>query len=306
MKNKPTLRRLTALLAVLALAFTGCGAKKTDKNPTATEKKGSFVIADFRDASFDETQAQDFGNIQADFSGLSRGYIAVCAESDKRMKFQILCGENKYNYDLSDGEETVFPLNMGDGSYTFRLMEQVSGTKYACSWSQSADVSMEDEFQPYLRTSQIVPYTESSDCVRLAKELASSCDSDADMASAVYDYLVKNVKYDNKKAKTVQSGYLPVPDETLKTGKGICFDYAALAAAMLRSVGIPCRLITGYVDEETYHAWNSFYLKNQGWVTVEIKAQPKSWQRVDITFAAGGTSAEKLLNDERYTTRFVY
>ena len=167
-------------------------------------------------------------------------------------------------------------------------------------------MSMEDEFQPYLRTSQIVPYTESSDCVRLAKELASSCDSDADMASAVYDYLVKNVKYDNKKAKTVQSGYLPVPDETLETGKGICFDYAALAAAMLRSVGIPCRLITGYVDEETYHAWNSFYLSEQGWVTVEIKAQPKSWQRVDITFAAGGTSAEKLLNDERYTTRFVY
>ena len=64
--------------------------------------------------------------------------------------------------------------------------------------------------------------------------------------------------------------------------------------------------ITGYVGENTYHAWNSFYLKNQGWVTVEIKAQPKSWQRVDITFAAGGTSAEKLLNDERYTTRFVY
>ena len=306
MKIKPTLRRLTVLLVVLALAFTGCGAKKTEKKPTAPDKKGSFVIADFRDASFDENQAEDFGNILADFSGLSRGYVAVRAKSDKRMKFQICCGEDKYNYDLSDGEATVFPLNMGDGSYTFRLMEQVSGTKYACSWSGSFDVSMEDEFQPYLRTSQIVPYAESSDCVKLARELASACDTDAEMASAVYDYLVKNVKYDNKKAKTVQSGYLPVPDETLKTGKGICFDYAALAAAMLRSVGIPCRLITGYVDEETYHAWNSFYLKNQGWVTVEIKAQPKSWQRVDITFAAGGTSAEKLLNDERYTTRYVY
>ena len=306
MKIKPTLRRLTVLLVVLALAFTGCGAKKTEKKPTAPDKKGSFVIADFRDASLDENQAEDFGNILADFSGLSRGYVAVRAKSDKRMKFQICCGEDKYNYDLFDGEATVFPLNMGDGSYTFRLMEQVSGTKYACSWSGSADVSMEDEFQPYLRTSQIVPYAESSDCVKLARELASACDTDAEMASAVYDYLVKNVKYDNKKAKTVQSGYLPVPDETLKTGKGICFDYAALAAAMLRSVGIPCRLITGYVDEETYHAWNSFYLSEQGWVTVEIKAQPKSWQRVDITFAAGGTSAEKLLNDERYTTRFVY
>ena len=90
------------------------------------------------------------------------------------------------------------------------------------------------------------------------KELAASCTTDADIAAAVYDYMVKNIQYDTKKAASVQNGYLPSPDETLKTGKGICFDYASLAAAMLRSEGIPCKLITGYVGEETYHAWNSF------------------------------------------------
>ena len=43
----------------------------------------------------------------------------------------------------------------------------------------------------------------------------------------VYNYVVKNVKYDDEKAQNVQSGYLPSVDETLKTKKGICFDYAA-------------------------------------------------------------------------------
>ena len=42
---------------------------------------------------------------------------------------------------------------------------------------------------------------------------------------------------------------------------------------MLRSEGIPCKLITGYVGEETYHAWNSFYVESEGWITVEIRAK---------------------------------
>lgn len=198
---------------------------------------------------------------------------------------QIVCGEDKYNYDLpNDGTATFFPLNMGNGTYTFRLMEQVGDSKYACIGSEDRDVTLKDEFQPYLRPNQMVNYNKSSDCIKKVKELAASCTTDADIAAAVYDYMVKNIQYDTEKAATVQNGYLPSPDETLKTGKGICFDYASLAAAMLRSEGIPCKLITGYVGEETYHAWNSFYVESEGWITVEIRAKADEWQRVDITF----------------------
>ena len=220
---------------------------------------------------------------------------------------QIVCGEDKYNYDLpNDGTATFFPLNMGNGTYTFRLMEQVGDSKYACIGSEDRDVTLKDEFQPYLRPNQMVNYNKSSDCIKKVKELAASCTTDADIAAAVYDYMVKNIQYDTEKAATVQNGYLPSPDETLKTGKGICFDYASLAAAMLRSEGIPCKLITGYVGEETYHAWNSFYVESEGWITVEIRAKADEWQRVDITFAAGGMSAGEIQNDSEYTTRFTY
>ena len=37
-----------------------------------------------------------------------------------------------------------------------------------------------------------------------------------------------DVTYDEDKAATVETGYLPDIDETLSTGKGICFDYAGL------------------------------------------------------------------------------
>lgn len=65
-------------------------------------------------------------------------------------------------------------------------------------------------------------------------------------------------------------------DDTLKTKKGICFDYAALMTAMLRSSGIPTRLDIGYATN-IYHACISTYLDEQGWVDNVIKFDGKNW-----------------------------
>lgn len=297
--------RLLSLILVLA-ALCGCGQKPAAQ--TGGEAGGTvYEIPAFQDAAFHADVATDYGTIQVDESMLAQGVVSASAKSDRRLKFQVISGEMKYNYDLpSDGTPAVFPLNMGDGNYTFRLMEEVADTKYACVWSEDQTVAMTDEFQPYLRPNQMVSYSESSQCVQKARELAADCGTDADVASAIYSYLVDHIQYDNDKANTVENGYLPDPDETLKSGKGICFDYASLAAAMFRSLGIPCKLITGYVGEETYHAWNSIYLKNQGWITVELKVQADTWQRVDITFASGGMPENTISEDMQYTTRFTY
>ena len=64
--------------------------------------------------------------------------------------------------------------------------------------------------------------------------------------TAIYEYVTANLTYDNEKAATVSGNYLPDIDETLSTKKGICFDYASLTAAMLRSIGIPAKLAIGY------------------------------------------------------------
>lgn len=309
MKRSLGLRRGAVILVLLAqlVMVTGCASDTAALPALASSPVGSYVIPAFQDASFHSERARDCGALKVDDAALSEGVVAVSAQSGSRLKFQIICGDMKYNYDLpNDGEATVFPLSMGNGSYTLRLMENVGESKYSCTWSETKQVTLKDEFQPFLRPSQMVNYNEQSQCVAKAKELAAHCDTDIDVASAVYSYLVKHIRYDNKKADTVKPGYLALPDETLKTGKGICFDYAALAAAMMRSVGIPCKMIFGYVGDETYHAWNSFYIREQGWVTVEIKAPANQWKRVDITFAAGGMDAKELDDDSRYTTRLTY
>ena len=53
--------------------------------------------------------------------------------------------------------------------------------------------------------------------------------------------MTANITYDYVKANTVQSGYMSDPDATLKTKTGICFDYAALTAAMLENAAFAFR-----------------------------------------------------------------
>ena len=120
--------------------------------------------------------------------------------------------------------------------------------------------------------------------------------------------MVKNVKYDDEKAENVQSGYLPSVDETLKTKKGICFDYAALMTAMLRSQGIPTKLEIGY-SGDIYHAWISTHITDIGWVNGIIQFDGTSWSLMDPTFAANSSESSLksfIGNGSNYKTKYVY
>jgi hypothetical protein len=288
-------------------------ASAADSEPSAPPASAAsasaaagYAMPAFAGSAFHADAAAGENGVLLDLSAAAQGYVAVSAQNDRRLKFRVLFGDTTYTYDLpSDGTPAVYPLQSGSGSYTFQVFRNISGTQYAKLYTASAQVTLESEFAPFLRPSQLVNYAADSDCVALTAKLAQGCADDAELVSAVYAYLCAHVAYDYDKAETVKSGYLPVPDETLSTGKGICFDYAALSAAMLRSAGIPTRLITGYVGE-TYHAWNAVYLEGQGWITVEIKASTKVWQRIDTTFAATGADTEFLTNDANYVTRFTY
>lgn len=308
--NRGKIWRRTVLVICLVQWLSLCGCGQSAQSAAGTEGSTSLLqtysIPKLRQARFHADRAEKTDAVSVDFSALKEGYVAIAVTCEKKLKFQVLCKENTYNYDLEhDGTPAVYPLNMGNGRYQFRVMENVSGDKYAQLWSESKEVTLADEFQPFLRPSQMVSYQENSHCVALARQLAEKCATDVEVVSAVYDYLVEQIRYDQEKADTVEQGYLPDPDRTLEEGKGICFDYAALAAAMLRSVGIPCKLVTGYVGADAfYHAWNTIYLEHQGWITVEIKVSVDDWNRIDTTFAAEGSNLDE--DQLTYTTRYCY
>jgi transglutaminase-like putative cysteine protease len=226
--------------------------------------------------------------------------------SNSKVKLQITGPDQiTYTYDLH-GDYEVFPLTAGNGSYAVTVFENISDNQYATALSENISITLSNEFGPYLYPNQYVNFTADSLPVAKAEELASSADTDLDVVSAVYNYIIETITYDYDKAATVQSGYLPDVDEIFTTKTGICFDYAAVMATMLRTQGIPTRLEVGYMGEQ-YHAWISIYTDETGWINGIIEFDGSQWKMLDPTFASTSGSPESFTTENsKYTTKYVY
>lgn len=304
--NKKTLQALI-LIIFCSLILAACGGDSGSGGGDEDGKKGSFKPPEFRDAVFDTSKAEGRGEVKVDLSHTSDGYFAVRESGSPKIKIQVLKDGEQYLYDVRPGEDDIFPLQCGEGAYTIKVMQNAGGTKYFELFSVNPDVKLSDQFQPYLRPNQYAKYKETSKCVKEAKKIAASSSDEKDFIKQVYEYIAENIVYDKEKAAGIQKGYIPDPDKTLEEGKGICFDYASLAASMLRSHGIPTRIIFGYVEPDNlYHAWNMFYTEEDGWSSVEFKVNPKDWNRIDLTFSANGEDEEFIGDGSNYTEVYKY
>ncbi|MDD3347750.1 transglutaminase family protein [Oscillibacter sp.] len=258
------------------------------------------------------TKVKSNEKAKIDYSNIVDGYVMVryTASTDKRLKTQVKGPTTTYTYNITAGESwTTFPLSDGNGNYQVTVYENVSGTRYASVLSQTFTVTLKDEFAPFLRPNQYVNYENAPNTVAKAAELVAKKEEPLDKVTAVYDFVVNNITYDTKLAATVQSGYLPVLDTVLEKKTGICFDYAALMAGMLRSQGVPCKLVVGYAGS-AYHAWISVWSEETGWVEGVVYFDGTTWQRMDPTFASSGKespSVMKYIGDgANYTVKYLY
>ena len=293
------------LTAVIAAALAGCAL------PTRRTTSGAaFSPAETLPATswFDAEAAEGRNGALIDASHVAQGYVGASAEAGSRIKLIVSKGEASQNYDVpADGTPIIAPLTFGDGAYTFRVMQNTSGNSYVELARVEADVRLVDEFAPYLRPNVVCDYDEDSACVALARALVADAANEGEALAAICDYITENITYDEDKAAQLKdtTGYLPDPDATLAAGSGICFDYASLGAAMLRSQGIPAQVVTGNVSPDNiYHAWIMVYIDGT-WTSALVDVQSQTWSRVDLTFAAGGTSSYAG-DGKTYTPRYIY
>ena len=303
-----------------------CGCSKSSSDPSRSSQTSSHTPAGpdpatnapARDSTprvlvpkADGTVTYGTDAIHLDASHTDQGYLMIQYLGDnQKVKMQIATPNgNTYTYLLSqDREYETFPLPSGDGNYGISVLENVEGDMYSVAFSQDIEVTITDEFLPFLYPNQYVNFTSSSKAIAKGQELAEGAHSDLEVVQEIYHYVTGNITYDDEKAASVAYGYLPDIDDTLSTGKGICFDYAAVMSAMLRSQNIPTKLEVGYAGE-AYHAWISTYVDEIGWIDNIIEFDGSSWSLMDPTFAANTNSKDlkKFIGDgSNYVLKYSY
>ncbi len=269
----------------LPLALQGFGRSWQEIEP------GSIYTGEIRVCTPEATGTVVFreNGVTVDASHTEDGYVMVKYEGHtSRLKIRMVHKEETYIYDLNqEGTYEVLPLQMGNGTYELQTLRQVEGTNYSPITSARLEVNMADPKKAFVFPSQYVWYTKEKSAVKLSYDLCADLTSDAEKVERIADYITNLLSYDYDKAETVGKGYIPDTEEILKTKKGICFDYAALFAVMLRTQNIPVRLVIGYIQpDHLYHAWNQVYIDGE-WI----------WK--DLTFGSSSPYKEEDYKPER-------
>ena len=197
------------------------------------------------------------GGLTVDFSHMEDGYVMVkSARGSRKLKLRVGFGDNTLTYDLnSSGNYEVFPLQYGNGKYTFILYRNVSGKKYSEEGKVTLSVNMPDPLSAFLYPNQYVNYTDTTPAVVEAGKICAGMTDQPKVYKTICDYMKSHFAYDYIKSVTVKSNQLPDIDEAWSKNMGICQDLSAIMVAMLRSQGVPARLMIGMLNESTYHAW---------------------------------------------------
>ena len=124
--------------------------------------------------------------------------------------------------------------------------------------------------------------------VQLAKQITRGEVSAMGKASAIHDWVSANIQYDqvlltqvqnDSTATQIDSTYdACVATRVLQSRKAICDGYSALTASLLIAVGIPAKMVTGTLTDQSTpcdHEWNKALVDG-------------NWIILDTTFDAGG------------------
>jgi transglutaminase-like putative cysteine protease len=149
------------------------------------------------------------------------------------------------------------------------------------------------------RIGKIVKGTPYERVLELARRLTAGARTDYSAVSRIQRFLDSNYTYDQDVAPRQD----PLPAFLLRDRRGYCQQFAGSMALMLRMVGIPSRVVSGFapgvreeggvysVSDTDAHAWVEVLYPGIGWVTVDpTPAQAPAHTNVTLPGAGQGAS----------------
>lgn len=194
-------------------------------------------------------------------------------EKDGRHLVQLRRGDRTYSFQLQ-GKTTTVPNPLGNGTIhvlvvtgkpnQWRAVEKTTVTLHAKSGVQALQ---QDILTPGTSGNHVKYQRD-----RYLKGWQSW--SHDKRVREVHKYVTTRFRYDYARKGNQPEWYVPDYKRFMVNRKGTCYDMASLTGSLLRSMGVPTRLVMGDVDNVGYHAWNEVYVN-------------KRWRIVDTTFDLG-------------------
>ncbi len=183
----------------------------------------------------------------------------------------------------------VIPAPVGTGPYSYTML----------SWTLAASVGQlktatghypDPVIDLYLQLPKELP----SRVVDLAARLTRGLANEYDKAKRVEDYLRTNYPYDLS-VSNPPPGRDVVDYFLFEAEGGFCSYHASAMTVMLRSLGIPARVVSGYAmgsydfEREAYavlegdtHAWVEVYFPDYGWIEFEPTPNRREFAHNDL------------------------
>lgn len=214
-----------------------------------------------------------------DGSEVVREYLQVQADNTYSSEFNI---------DLADGNYAASVFMAARGDYTYWSV--YLGIPIKVFNTQPSFVKplifLDNliKYEPYgkVRSEHLELYLSEEDTetiTNLAVEITKGKQSDYDKALSISEWVADNIYYD---MDAYYSGsYLTDVMSTLELRRSVCSGYANLTAALLRSINIPAKIVSGFAlglgtsgtwdgvyHDSSNHAWNEAYVDGR-WIIID-------------------------------------
>lgn len=183
---------------------------------------------------------------------------------------------------VKDGEEITEPIKIREGKFDFNVWLKY-GPGYYDIYIYGGNF-LDADFKKVLAIEaesstddsrfvlpSITVESDNEEIIQLAREITEGKETEIEKVLAIHDWVATKINYDTK-STTIESFNIKSALDTYRTRTGVCNDFAELAAALCRSVGIPARIAVGEAgnDEDGWvgHAWNEVYVEGK-WIIMD-------------------------------------
>jgi transglutaminase-like putative cysteine protease len=210
-------RRFAAVLSIIGVVMLTLATQKANAEPLNCIEKNGVII--------NKQQSEEVP-----------GKLIVTGESKEKDIKILVKKEKSRQWHSVDVQGNRFSkeiwLISGRGKYSIAVMVKEEEGKY--TYGPEFDVVNTVEINKFSAPTEHID-SNNKEIIDLAQEIVKNSDTDIEKAKAIYDWVVGNIKYDYKKYNNhlkndFNNKYGALV--ALSTRKGVCYDFAALTAAL--------------------------------------------------------------------------